>query len=312
MSRFRSLSRFAALAAGVQLRAGVASAHIHLLAPLPRYPDAVAGENKNCPCGVGTAGRTCSDPAERSDDNRSTDRVTALLGGSLLTVRLSEYVGHSGRFRVAFDPDGADVADFNQHILADIADPEGKLGNTGNGTLWEIAAQLPNIDCQSCTLQVVQVMNGDTQVPVADTVGQSTYYQCADLQLTRDPSQPEGYAPPFIGPAPAPDPAEEAPDLPDAGGSAASRPIPSSSIPSSSIPSSSIPSSPVTTSTPAAIDSGRPANTGLAESDAASESGCSLAARPSVSPAALPALAVAALVCGWRRRRRGAGSPARR
>jgi len=292
MSRFRSLSRFAVLAAGVQLRAGVASAHIHLLAPLPRYPDAVAGENKNCPCGVGTAGRTCSDPAERSDDNRSTDRATALLGGSLLTVRLSEYVGHSGRFRVAFDPDGADVADFNQHILADIADPEGKLGNTGNGTLWEIAAQLPNIDCQSCTLQVVQVMNGDTQVPVADTVGQSTYYQCADLQLTRDPSQPEGYAPPFIGPAPAPDPAEEVPDLPDAGGS--------------------VPRSPVPSNTPAAVDSGRRANTGLAESDAASESGCSLAARPSVSPAALPSLAVAALVCGWRRRRRGAGSPARR
>jgi hypothetical protein len=126
MSRCRTISVLAALAASVQLVSTVASAHIHLLAPLPRYPDAVAGENKNCPCGVGTAGRTCSDPAERSDPNRSSDRATELPGGSLLTVRLSEYVGHSGRFRVAFDPDGADVADFNQHILADIADPDGK------------------------------------------------------------------------------------------------------------------------------------------------------------------------------------------
>ncbi|MEO8181800.1 MAG: SCE4755 family polysaccharide monooxygenase-like protein [Deltaproteobacteria bacterium] len=293
MSRFRSISRFAALAGAVQLLAGVASAHIHLLAPLPRYPDAVAGENKNCPCGVGTAGRTCSDPAERSDDNRSTDRATALLGGSLLTVRLSEYVGHSGRFRVAFDPDGADVADFNQHILTDIADPAGKLGNTGNGTLWEIAAQLPNIDCQSCTLQVVQVMNGDTQVPVADTVGQSTYYQCADLQLTRDPSQPEGYAPPFIGPAPAPDPADEDLDVPDAG--------------------SPLPARPVPTNTPAAIDSGRAASNGAAEGGATSEGGCNLAAGPSAQASPSLALAAAALLfCGSRRRRRPGWSGAQR
>jgi len=213
MSRFRLLPLWAAVGLAAQLLARVAAAHIHLLEPEPRYPDAVAGENKNCPCWVGTAGRTCGKPEERSDPNRSADRATAVLGGSLLTVRLSEYVGHSGRFRVAFDPEGADVADFNQHILADIADPEGKLGNTGNGSLWEISARLPNIDCNNCTLQVVQVMNGDTVDPVADTVGQSTYYQCADLELTHDPSLPEGYAPPFIGPPLLP---EDAPDPTDA------------------------------------------------------------------------------------------------
>jgi hypothetical protein len=283
MSRSRSISTLAALALSLQLVSTVASAHIHLLAPVPRYPDAVAGENKNCPCGVGTAGRTCSDPAERSDPNRSSDRATALPGGSLLAVRLSEYVGHSGRFRVAFDPDGADVADFNQHILADIADPDGKVGNTGNGTLWEIAAQLPNIDCQNCTLQVVQVMNGDTQHPVADTVGQSTYYQCADLQLTRDPSQPEGYAPPFIGPPLPLEPTDAIMAGPDAG-------------------------SPIPDRTPALANgsgSGSQANDG-AESDTTSESGCSFAARPSAPT--LPSLALAAVALlgsGARRRRLG-------
>jgi hypothetical protein len=295
MFRCSSISASAALAGALQLVSGVASAHIHLLAPVPRYPDAVAGENKNCPCGVGTAGRTCSDPAERSDGHRSTDRATALLGGSLLTVRLSEYIGHSGRFRVAFDPDGADVADFNQHILADIGDPAGKLGNTGNGTLWEIAAQLPNIDCENCTLQVVQVMNGNTQDPVADTVGQSTYYQCADLQLTRDPSQPDGYSPPFIGPALPPESTDLGLDLPDSGNSA---------------PSSPVSGSPVPSSTPVAIDSGRPANSGAAESDATSEGGCNIAARPRPS-AVLPSLALAAAALFWRSRRSARGVTSR-
>jgi MYXO-CTERM domain-containing protein len=286
MSRFRSIFRFAVLSWGLQLLSGAAAAHIHLLEPLPRYPDAVAGENKNCPCGVGTAGRTCSDPAERSDDNRSADRATALLGGSMLIVRLSEYVGHEGRFRVAFDPDGADVADFNQHILTDIADPDGKAGNTGNGTLWEINARLPNIDCANCTLQVVQVMNGNAQAPVADTVGQSTYYQCADLQLTRDPSQPDGYAAPFIGPGLPP----ESSDVPDAG-NVSNRPVPIDA--------------------PPAIDSGRAANDGTTKGDATSESGCSISAPASAPAPSLLALAVAGLAYGARRRQRAALSRAR-
>jgi len=188
---------FAALGA-VCLLSGAASAHIHLLEPVPRYPDEVSGENKNCPCGVGTGGRTCTKPEERSDPNRSADRATELLGGSMLTIRLDEYVGHDGRYRIAFDPEGADVADFNQHVLTDIPDPRGNQGNSGNGSIWQISARLPNIDCENCTLQIVQVMNGDTENPVADTVGQSTYYQCADVTLTRDPSLPEGYAEPLI------------------------------------------------------------------------------------------------------------------
>jgi hypothetical protein len=276
MSRFRLLPLWAAVGLAAQLLARVAAAHIHLLEPEPRYPDAVAGENKNCPCGVGTAGRTCGKPEERSDPNRSADRATAVLGGSLLTVRLSEYVGHSGRFRVAFDPEGADVADFNQHILADIADPEGKLGNTGNGSLWEISARLPNIDCNNCTLQVVQVMNGDTVDPVADTVGQSTYYQCADLELTHDPSLPEGYAPPFIGPPLLPEDApEEVAAASDAGTGSTESPAP--------MPGTS-----------------RSDGNGAAES--ADSGGCSFTARASAAAWQPLALAAIALLAASRRR----------
>lgn len=196
--RFFQVLSSAALGTYVLASSALCSAHIHLLEPQPRYPDEVSGENKNCPCGVGTAGRSCSKPEERSDPNRSTDRATPLPGGSMLVVRLDEYVGHSGRYRIAFDPDGADLEDFNQHILADIPDPRGKAGNIDAGSLWEIAAALPNIDCDNCTLQVIQMMDGEMENPVADPVGRSSYYQCADLVLTADASKPAGYAEPVL------------------------------------------------------------------------------------------------------------------
>ena len=52
-----------------------------------------------------TAGRRCRQPEERSDPNRAEERATSLPGGSVLAVRLEEYVGHAGRLRIAFDPD---------------------------------------------------------------------------------------------------------------------------------------------------------------------------------------------------------------
>jgi MYXO-CTERM domain-containing protein len=198
MSRHTSMLPLAGCVLALQLASGAASAHIHLLDPAPRYTDEVAGENKNCPCGVGTAGRRCSIPEERSDPNRSSVRTTTLTGGSMLTVQVDEYVGHSGRYRIAFDPNGADLEDFNQHVLLDIPDPRGAAGNIGNDSLWEFAVQLPNMDCENCTLQVIQMMDGNMADPVLDPVERSSYYQCADLVLTKDTSKPDGYAEPMI------------------------------------------------------------------------------------------------------------------
>jgi hypothetical protein len=146
---------------------------------------------------VVTGGRRCRLPAERSDPNRSDERATALLGGSTLVVRLEEYVGHAGRLRVAFDPDGAELDDFDAHVLTDIPDPEGNRGNSGEGAIWEIEVRLPNIDCERCTLQVFQRVDGDQQNPVLSP-DETGYFACADLLLTRDPSLPEGYAEPRI------------------------------------------------------------------------------------------------------------------
>jgi len=158
----------------------LAWAHIGIESPLPRYPTGGFANNKDCPCGVGTGGTTCT--GDRSDPDRST-WATEYAPGETITVSWHEVVGHSGRYRIAFDEDGADLDDFNANILLDIEDPPGRAGNTGLGDLWEVEVTLPSTPCDNCTLQLIQVMNGNTAVPVPDPTGMSTYYQCADITL---------------------------------------------------------------------------------------------------------------------------------
>jgi hypothetical protein len=173
----------AAVALAVSSLSSLASAHIELLEPPARYEMARSGDNKACPCGDGTSNRTCSVAGERSDDNRS-DRVTALVAGETLTVRFNEYIGHSGRYRIAFDEEGADLEDFNAHPLEDIPDPVGRDGNTGDGSFWEIPITVPDTPCESCTLQLIQMMDGNMEDPVEDPVGRSSYYACADITIS--------------------------------------------------------------------------------------------------------------------------------
>lgn len=155
------------------LWASTAHAHIELLEPSSRYD---GSQNKSCPCGAGLSNRTCNVERDGSDPNRS-DRVTELRAGSTITVRVDEYIGHSGRYRIAFDPVGADVEDFNQHILLDVPDPGDVSG------LWEFEVTLPDVTCDRCTLQVVQAMHGDEEHSVPDPSIVSSYYTCADIRL---------------------------------------------------------------------------------------------------------------------------------
>lgn len=162
----------------------VAYAHIDLVSPTPRYPEEVAGANKACPCGVGESNRLCNVDGDRSDPDRAaSNRVTTFTANETIIFRFEEYVGHSGRFRVAIDFDGADLEDFNQNVLVDIPDPPGGMGNIGQGAFWEIEVPLPNVNCESCTLQLIQMMDGNTDDPVLDPVNRSTYYTCADIRI---------------------------------------------------------------------------------------------------------------------------------
>lgn len=169
----------------------LAHAHIELLEPTPRYTLAQSGDNKSCPCGLGDSNRLCNVEGDRSDPNRAEATVTTLQAGSTILLRFDEYIGHGGRYRVAIDYDGADLEDFNSNILVDIPDPSGSAGNTGQGSIWEIEVPLPNVSCDKCTLQLIQMMDGNTTDPVPDPVGRSSYYTCADITLVGGDALPE-------------------------------------------------------------------------------------------------------------------------
>jgi len=186
----------AALALGVQLLSGSAFAHIELQSPMNRYSDIKSGDNKSCPCGSGTTNRSCRKPEELSDPDRSADRATTFAPGDTITVHFDEYVGHSGRYRIAFDPDGADLDDFNENILLDEPDPAGGVGNIGDDSIWEFQVTLPEMTCDNCTLQLIQVMDGNTTDKVLNPVDRGgTYFQCADIVLAN--GTPPGGIPPL-------------------------------------------------------------------------------------------------------------------
>lgn len=164
----------ASIAFLVFLLAAPASAHLALVYPPSREGGAVLKEG---PCG-------------RAGSTRSAN-VTALAAGSSLEVVWDEYVDHPGHFRIAFDADDdfADpvcVAGCDTHLprfalytddavlLDEIADT---AGGEGRATVT-----LPDIACDACTLQVIQVMYDK---PPYASGGDDIYYQCADLILHR-------------------------------------------------------------------------------------------------------------------------------
>ncbi len=143
----------------VVLSAASARAHEQLDAPMRRYD-----EMKDGPCGRGV------------DDGR-TGRFTRYQAGERITVKWRETVDHLGSWRVAFDDDGADRADFDGNVLLTMDDPSNESGKA-----WEAQVTLPNVECGNCTLQLMQVM---TPGQPADS---DLYHQCADVVLGGGPS----------------------------------------------------------------------------------------------------------------------------
>lgn len=158
------------LAAGCLLAtAADALAHIQIT-----YPPQRTSSQKTGPCGA--AGSTRG------------DTVTVLAPGSTITVRWDETIQHPSHYRISFDMDGdddfVDPADYDERysndavLVDDIGDESG-----GTPLPYEQTITLPDVECDNCTLQLVQVMYD--KPPYGD--GNDLYYQCADLVLTRDP-----------------------------------------------------------------------------------------------------------------------------
>src|SRR5690606_35434522 len=161
-------------AAAVLLASAAAHAHIRLDSPKGRYNNdqQQATKQKDGPCGV-------------PGDSRTTDAslITKFAPGETITVEWTETINHSGHFRIAFVEKGQDFpeptfepAEKGGAILADgIADEKAM-----NGAKHSFEVTLPNVTCDACTLQLIQVMKESPNDPY--------YFQCADIVLEGDVS----------------------------------------------------------------------------------------------------------------------------
>jgi hypothetical protein len=172
-------------------------AHFRLLAPATWLVENQLGDpQKAAPCG-GT----------NADFGKPTYAVTNIQGGSLLHIKVQETVYHPGHYRVALavnsptelplDPkaqtmtnDKGAVMSVSGEIMNPAAPPVIADGlfvhNAKTDQPFETDVTVPNINCKSCTLQVIQFME---QHPV-NNPGQFTYHHCATLRITADPNKP--------------------------------------------------------------------------------------------------------------------------
>ncbi len=142
-----------------------ANAHIALMSPKPR-----TSELKEGPCGV-------------AGDKRGTT-VTTFKPGETISVQWKETVSHTGHFRISFDEDGQDgfvdpksFTDLKTAPTVLVDDIKDKSGTQ----IYTQEVTLPDVECDRCTLQVIQVMTD--KPPYGD--GDDIYYQCADITLSK-------------------------------------------------------------------------------------------------------------------------------
>lgn len=149
--------------ASLALFAGEARAHLDLTSPTPRTTSLKSG-----PCGAGP-----NDPRGPT--------VATFMPGEEITVTWNEYIDHPGHYRISFDDDGQDIF-FNPKDFNDVSGGPGVLMDgiaDKNGGDYSQKVVLPNIECDNCVLQVIQMMTD--KAPYGD--GNDIYYQCADIAL---------------------------------------------------------------------------------------------------------------------------------
>lgn len=180
------------------LVAAPASAHFILVAPDAWVEVNVLGDpQKAAPCG--TSDITKGTP---------TGKVTAMTGGDMLHIKIKETIYHPGYYRVALsvldrselpaDP----VAETREtprgpYSVSGAIDPDPKPPVLADGlffhrerpekdTFWETDIKLPNINCEKCTVQVLQFMEEHG----LNREGDFSYHHCADLKITANPALP--------------------------------------------------------------------------------------------------------------------------
>jgi hypothetical protein len=153
-----------------------AERHVCLTFPVPRVG---ADCTRSSPQKVGPCGQ-----AGRSAN------VNEFSAGETITVRFTETVNHPSHYRISFNPNGDAFAD-----PTSVDDKAGGPLVLFDGITDDEAADqqiqitFPNVECASCTLQLIQVMydkggngfGGRT----AEGGNDDIYYSCADIVLRR-------------------------------------------------------------------------------------------------------------------------------
>jgi hypothetical protein len=151
-------------------------------------------------------------PCGGSNDDWGTPSyiVNEAVGGSLLHLKVQETIYHPGHYRVALavnsptelPPDpvateregergpvsvSAEVQDPPQlPVLADGLWAHHERPAEGEELIFEADIRLPNINCEACTLQIIQFMEEHRY----NNPGGYSYHHCATLKITADPSKP--------------------------------------------------------------------------------------------------------------------------
>jgi len=177
----------------------MAADHFKLLEPASRLVEDQRGDpQKLGPCG-GTS----------ANAGTPTGTVSQAVGGSKLHIKVQETIYHPGFYRVALavksldelppDPvavtretpkgpwsiSGAIQSNPQMPVIADGLFSH-RTRPTGPMDPNETDVQLPNINCEKCTLQIVQFMEDHGY----NKDGGYTYHHCADIKITADPAKP--------------------------------------------------------------------------------------------------------------------------
>ena len=176
-----------------------AAEHFRLIEPASWLVENERGDpQKAGPCG-----------GSNNDWGTPTYAVTEAAGGSMLPIRLAETVYHPGHYRVALavnsptelpaDPETVEREGERGpvSVSATIQDPaappvlaDGLFEHYERPAempiMFETEVRLPNIDCESCTLQIVQWMAEHGY----NNPGGYSYHHCATLRITADPNLP--------------------------------------------------------------------------------------------------------------------------
>jgi MYXO-CTERM domain-containing protein len=167
MTPTKKVATAAAAFASLMTFSAVSFAHVDLSAPTPRAHGQSEGNLKSGPCGQTTNARTTN--------------VTVFAPGETITVEWNEYIDHGFVQRPgnvtdqnADDPEAAEAAlNMDAEILAIVTEENDTTAGMSTD-VRSTTVTLPNIECENCTLQLIQYMYDNPA---------TGYFQCADIAL---------------------------------------------------------------------------------------------------------------------------------